>query len=554
MAIALLFMNIRSVTKNKILFDQLLLDENINTFLLNETYLTPKMQCKIRNNQILRDDSKTNAQRANGGVLLGFQSSIAYRRHEPNLANLPEHLIATLYFKSIYITVATIYIRPKQPIPYEFFQYISNNFRNYIIMADINYHSRTDRQKTRFNTYITTNTTGEIHKLPRHTRPISNTSPDIVITSTNLTNRCQLEVLDTIGSDHDPIKLTLQCHNQTNYRQQQFIRTIPRYDKANWTKYRNTIEEKIENLNGPETENELYTTVEKMTTALKNAAKEHIPTTTSTTNKPKLPPQYPPMLKRSKQLYKEYLRTGNLEALRHHRRIQRTISNYLKAYKLRNWIKACNSLGETSHPTKYWKRFKMLTGQYTSTPYPLLQNNAALTTDEEKADAFAEYLQEVFTPPPRHNPYQHPVDRLNPDSQILQPNISHTMPDTNPLTVEITTEDINRSIKNKRNSAPGIDNISYRHIKEAPVLFINLLATIYTFILRTGFIPMDWKISKTLMFPKPNKPTNSVSSYRPIQLTTTFSKILERILVYRLHQHITEYNLLPLQQAGFRPN
>jgi len=92
--------------------------------------------------------------------------------------------------------------------------------------------------------------------------------------------------------------------------------------------------------------NELYTTVEQITTTLKNAAKEHIATTTSTTNKPKLPPQYPPMLKRSKQLYKEYLRTGNLEALRHHTRIQRTISNYQKAYKLRNWIKARLSLGD----------------------------------------------------------------------------------------------------------------------------------------------------------------------------------------------------------------
>jgi len=67
---------------------------------------------------------------SNGDVLLGFKPSIAFLRHEPNLTILPEHLITTLYFKSIYVTVATIYIRPKLPIPYELFQYISNNFRN----------------------------------------------------------------------------------------------------------------------------------------------------------------------------------------------------------------------------------------------------------------------------------------------------------------------------------------------------------------------------------------------------------------------------------------
>jgi hypothetical protein len=56
------------------------------------------------------------------------------------------------------------------------------------------------------------------------------------------------------------------------------------------------------------------------------------------------------------------------------------------------------------------------------------------------------------------------------------------------------------------------------------------------------------------MFLKPNKPPASVSSYRPIQLTPVFSKILERILVRRLHIHLTEHNLLPPHQAGFRPH
>jgi len=55
-----------------------------------------------------------------------------------------------------------------------------------------------------------------------------------------------------------------------------------------------------------------------MTMALKDASKVHIPTYSATNSKPKLPPQYPPMIKRSRQLYKEYMRTGNLETLRHH--------------------------------------------------------------------------------------------------------------------------------------------------------------------------------------------------------------------------------------------
>jgi len=46
----------------------------------------------------------------------------------------------------------------------------------------------------------------------------------------------------------------------------------------------------------------------------------------------------------------------------------------------------------------------------------LYYKTTTITTDDERADAFAEYLQKVFTP--RRNPYQHPVDRLNPDSHM----------------------------------------------------------------------------------------------------------------------------------------
>jgi len=78
-------------------------------------------------------------------------------------------------------------------------------------MADINIHNRSDRDQTDFNNFIEYQTTGPIHQQPKPTRPISNTSPDVVITSTNIANRSPIYILDLIGSDHVPIKLTLHC-------------------------------------------------------------------------------------------------------------------------------------------------------------------------------------------------------------------------------------------------------------------------------------------------------------------------------------------------------
>jgi len=49
---------------------------------------------------------------------------------------------------------------------------------------------------------------------PKQTRPISNTTPEIVITLSNL-NQCQIDTLDPLGSDHIPVKLTLNLTPQT---------------------------------------------------------------------------------------------------------------------------------------------------------------------------------------------------------------------------------------------------------------------------------------------------------------------------------------------------
>jgi len=91
------------------------------------------------------------------------------------------------------------------------------------------------------------------------------------------------------------------------------------------------------------------------------------------------------------------------------------------------------------------------------------------------------------------------------------------------------------------------------HIRKGPHQLLQLIAAIFNFLLRTEYIPTTCKTSKSLMFLKPNKPPDSVTSYRPIQLTPTLGKILERIVVKRFYLHLQKRHLLQNHQAGFRP-
>ena len=56
------------------------------------------------------------------------------------------------------------------------------------------------------------------------------------------------------------------------------------------------------------------------------------------------------------------------------------------------------------------------------------------------------------------------------------------------------------------------------------------------------------------MIPKPGKPPNEVTSYRPISLLPIVSKLFEKLLPVRLQTPVSEDKLIPDHQFGFRNN
>ena len=554
MAIVILFVNIQSLPAHRPLFEQLLLERKTTAFLLNETFLSPRQTIKLPRYHLLRHDNQGQHRRANGGAAIGFLQKLPFRHHLTPVPHLPEHLLVTVYFRNRHITLATIYVRPHHPIPLSFFRYINTTFTSYIILADVNIHSRTQHQRTTFINFVAHQMHATLHRLPKHTRPESQTTPDIAITSSNLSALSTISVLDPVGSDHLPIEISIPSRPPPR-TVPPLVRTSPRYDLADWSQYRSILVDDLQGIHPPTSETELNLAVDRLTASIHHASRLSIPTSTSRLSEIKLPPHYLPLITRSRQFYRDFQRTGNRDSLLHHRYLQRVLHNYIKAHKLRRWITACNNLdARSAHPTTFWKRFKTLTGQNTSHPYPLLQGDTPLACSSDKANAFATYLQDIFTPNSSdpfdlHPP---PTDALL-QSPSLQPSLTHTLSPDHPLTAPITPLDIQRVVKHRKSTAPGIDRISYRHVREGPPQLFLLLASLYMFILRTGFFPPDWKISSTLMFLKPSHSPSDVSSYRPIQLTSVLSKIFEKIIVQRLHCHINLHNLLPFHQAGFRP-
>jgi hypothetical protein len=80
-----------------------------------------------------------------------------------------------------------------------------------------------------------------------------------------------------------------------------------------------------------------------------------------------------------------------------------------------------------------------------------------------------------------------------------------------------------------------------------------ILFLIYLFnaVLRLSYFLLLWKFLNTVLIPKPDKPLNLPSSYRPISLLPFLAKLLERLILKRLLTYISIYKILPDSQFSF---
>jgi hypothetical protein len=71
--------------------------------------------------------------------------------------------------------------------------------------------------------------------------------------------------------------------------------------------------------------------------------------------------------------------------------------------------------------------------------------------------------------------------------------------------------------------------------------------------LSTGLFPTHFKYSQiNPIFKKRSK--TEMSNYRPISLLTSFTKVFEKVIYNRVHNHIKVNNILAKEQYGFRNN
>jgi len=164
-------------------------------------------------------------------------------------------------------------------------------------------------------------------------------------------------------------------------------------------------------------------------------------------------------------------------------------------------------------------------------------------SDTDKAELFKNHLFNVFQP----HQYILPAN-----SDTILSGLNMPLPLSSPIK-HFSPNDTKFAIQNHTlRKSPGFDLITAEAARCLPKRSIVLLTHIYNAILRLSYFPILWKFSKIILFPKPNKPPDLVTSYRPISLLSFFGKVLERLILNHILPIIIEKNILPNYQFGFR--
>ncbi|GBM48234.1 RNA-directed DNA polymerase from mobile element jockey [Araneus ventricosus] len=180
---------------------------------------------------------------------------------------------------------------------------------------------------------------------------------------------------------------------------------------------------------------------------------------------------------------------------------------------------------------------------------PTLNDTANIAlTDIEKANCLANSLETQFT---LYNisdiNTENSVKRFVENFRILNVKCADT-------DLPSPSEVLGCIKKLKNNKAPGIDSISNMMIRNLSHNVIFYLTFLFQKILTLGHFPQRWKTATVVPILKPGKDPTQPSSYRPISLLSSISKIAENIILTRFNKHLTDNNILCNEQFGFRPN
>jgi ribonuclease HI len=543
----ILQLNISGLRTKILELKKLLCEQRVHVALIQETMLPKNSSCHITGYTAYTCKCKT----CQGLITLIHNDIDAEVSYETNEETDLQKVIIWCGEKKY--EVFNVYNPPKFNLKLKPFP--NPDLKSTIIAGDFNGHSPIWGYSSRNNTGHAieelTNSTSLILLQNSQSPPTllhrsngSTSRPDLTLVSADIRHQCRVSVLDDIGSDHRPILIEISAPMTS--KKYQLIPPSWNFKKANWPLYRHLVHKQFATIDMTQNTNLIYS---KITSALLQSAKVAI----SRGHRKK----YRPFWNRDLAKTVKERKKARRRAEEHPTPVNRTEYNRLSAKvkllstqaKKSTWIKKSSELDMRRSGNKAWRLITNLSGKKTKkNPAPLKVDSELIIKSSHKAETFNKYFSSV-------SKKQH---RKPLDSAFKK--LTKSMESRATVPIMCFEQDFSLSelksalTKCKIGKAAGLDQIRNEMIFN---LADQELSTILYFINKTwseGKLPTDWKQANITPILKKDKPSNNVSSFRPISLTSNLGKIAERMINARLYWWLESTHQLSSHQAGFRKN
>ena len=191
-------------------------------------------------------------------------------------------------------------------------------------------------------------------------------------------------------------------------------------------------------------------------------------------------------------------------------------------------------------PGAIWKLFRELT-QVDRVDIEIVEN-AVVLTNKQAADSFLEYFEGKVS---------RLRDRANPDGQMPHGKEVGLLEGFD--FVEVKVDEILRRIgKMKNTDSKDAFGLSQTDMKKLIRSGATPLTSVVNLSLRSGEYPDNWKVARVVPCPKPGKPTNELSSYRPLSMLVPFGKVIESCVKDQMQNYARMSGYIPESQHGYQ--
>lgn len=381
---------------------------------------------------------------------------------------------------------------------------------------------------------------------------------DLAIATQDLALHCRHSVLNTnLGSDH---LVTITHINEEIDIEATLSMHLWKLKRADWKAYKENSKYHItEGLLDDDNNDTFNNFIE----ALTNLANTSIPRRTSyknDKNKKRRPLPYwnekcsEAIYKRNK-LRNKMQKSRELKDCVAYKQQEAVVKNTIKSEARACWANYCSEMTNETKLATVWNMARRMNGVASNTTIPTLTGDSInAETNLEKANLLAATYANTSS----HDNYTKEFLKHIELAKIENDKQSQTIPldtEVDALNTEFTLSELKDAIRSvKCNKSPGDDRIPYELLKHLHKNALRVLLTYYNKIWEESDLPDDWHHATIIPLLKPTKNASLPESYRPISLTSTICKVMEKMVTNRLQWFLERNNLLSKNQTGFRKN